>query len=228
MRKLVLALLACFVPLSHASEEAIERFNQIMADEQRREQASLAGQERAVFCAYCHGETGNSKRKHIPNLAGQNPQYLFYAFEKFASGERTDFVMSKLAQNLSMEERVNIAVFFSQQKVNPPEGPVNAALRGSGEKIFQTTCTGCHGAHAEGMETMPRLAGQPDEYIRKALTRFRENDPSRAGSVMIGVAAQLSAADVEALAAYLSQLKLTPAEEMANINRLRRTTAAAQ
>ena len=27
-----------------------------------------------------------------------------------------------------MEERVNIAVFFSQQKVNPPEG-VNAALR---------------------------------------------------------------------------------------------------
>ncbi|VEF14511.1 cytochrome c4 [Stutzerimonas stutzeri] len=51
MRKLVLALLACFVPLSHASEEAIERFNQIMADEQRREQASLAGQERAVFCA---------------------------------------------------------------------------------------------------------------------------------------------------------------------------------
>ena len=45
---------------------------------------------------------------------------------------------------------------------------------------------------------------------------------------MIGVAAQLSAADVEALAAYLSQLKLTPAEEMANINRLRKTTAAAQ
>jgi len=228
MRTLALALLACFVPLSHASEAVVERFNYVMADEQRREQASLAGQERAVFCSYCHGETGNSKRKHIPNLAGQNPLYLFHAFEKFASGERVDFVMSKLAQNLSMEERVNIAVYFSQQKVNPPAGTVDVGLRNSGEKIFQTTCTACHGAHAEGMETMPRLAGQPDEYIRKALTRFRENDPSRAGSVMIGVAAQLSAADVEALAAYLSQLKLTPAEEMANINRLRKTTAAAQ
>ncbi len=228
MRTLALALLACFVPLSHASEAVVERFNYVMADEQRREQASLAGQERAVFCSYCHGETGNSKRKHIPNLAGQNPLYLFHAFEKFASGERVDFVMSKLAQNLSMEERVNIAVYFSQQKVNPPEGATDAALRNTGEKIFQTTCTGCHGAHAEGMETMPRLAGQPDEYIRKALTRFRENDPSRAGSVMIGVAAQLSATDVEALAAYLSQLKLTPAEEMANINRLRNVTAAAQ
>ncbi|MDC6641779.1 hypothetical protein OEZ79_26815, partial [Leclercia adecarboxylata] len=96
MRMLVLALLASFVPLVHASNEAIERFNHVMADDQRREQALLAGQERAVFCSYCHGETGNSKRKHIPNLAGQNPLYLFHAFEKFASGERTDFVMSKL------------------------------------------------------------------------------------------------------------------------------------
>ncbi|MCQ4296857.1 c-type cytochrome [Pseudomonas stutzeri] len=228
MRMLVLALLASFVPISHASEAIIERFNYVMADEQRREQASLAGQERAVFCSYCHGEAGNSKRKHIPNLAGQNPLYLFHSFEKFASGERVDFVMSKLAKNLSTEERVNIAVFFSQQKVSPPEGTPDVALRKAGEKIFQTTCTGCHGAHAEGMETMPRLAGQPDEYIRKALTRFRENDPSRTGSVMIGVASHLSAADVEALATYLSHLRLTPAEEMANINRLRKTTAAAQ
>jgi len=33
MRKLVLALLACFVPLSHASEAVVERFNYVMADE---------------------------------------------------------------------------------------------------------------------------------------------------------------------------------------------------
>ena len=225
MRKLVFALLASFVPLSHANEAVIERFNYVMADEQRREQASQAGQERAVFCSYCHGETGNSKRNHIPNLAGQNPLYLFHAFEKFASGERSDFVMSKLAKNLSMEERVDIAVYFSQQKVNPREGTVDAALRNTGENIFKTTCTGCHGAHAEGMETMPRLAGQPAEYIHKALTRFRENDPSRAGSVMIGVASHLSAADVDALASYLSQLKLTPVEESATINRLRKIAA---
>ncbi|MGE4404880.1 c-type cytochrome [Pseudomonas sp.] len=225
MRVLVLVLLNCLVPFSHASEEAMERFNYLMADEQRRQQASLAGQERAVFCTYCHGETGNSKRTHIPNLAGQNPLYLFHTFEKFASGERIDFVMSKLAQNLTLEDRVNVAVYFSQQKVNPPEGAPDEALRKTGERIFRTTCTGCHGTHAEGMETMPRLAGQPQEYIRKALTRFRENDPSRAGSVMIGVAAHLSAADVEALASYLSQLQLSSAEEMATITRLRKVAA---
>ncbi len=203
----------------------MQRFNYLMADEQRRQQASLAGQERAVFCTYCHGETGNSKRKHIPNLAGQNPLYLFHSFEKFASGERSDFVMSRLAENLTLEDRVNVAVYFSQQKVNPTEGAPDEQLRKTGENIFQSTCTGCHGTHAEGMETMPRLAGQPDEYLRKALMRFRENDPSRAGSVMIAVASKLSVTEIEALAAYLSSLQLSPSEELANLVRLRKVAA---
>ncbi|MCW3149715.1 c-type cytochrome [Stutzerimonas stutzeri] len=225
MRVLVLALLSCLAPFSHASEEAMERFNYLMADDTRRQQAYAAGQERSLFCSYCHGETGNSKRKHIPNLAAQNPLYLFHSFEKFASGERVDFVMSKLAENLTLEDRVNVAVYFSQQKVNPPADAPNEPLRKTGEKIFQTTCTGCHGAHAEGMETMPRLAGQPDEYIRKALTRFRENDPSRAGSVMMPIASKLSVADINALAAYLSQLQLSPAEEHASLSRIRKVAA---
>ena len=225
MRLLVLALLSCFAPFAHASQEAMERFNYLMADDARREQAYVAGQERALFCSYCHGETGNSKRKHIPNLAGQNPLYLFHSFEKFASGERTDYVMSKLAQNLTLEDRVNVAVYFSQQRVSPPPGAANEGLRLTGERIFRTTCTGCHGVRAEGMETMPRLAGQPDEYLRKALTRFRDNDPSRAGSVMIGVAQTLSVADIGALATYLSNLQLSAAEERAGTRQARRLAA---
>ena len=110
MRIPVLALLSCLAMFSQASEEALARFNYLMADPERRQQAYLAGQERILFCGYCHGEDGNSKRAHIPNLAGQNPIYLFHSFEKFASGERIDFVMSKLAKSLSLEDRVNIAV----------------------------------------------------------------------------------------------------------------------
>lgn len=225
MRLLALVLLSCLATSAHASDEAMKRFSYLMADDTRREQAYAAGQERALFCSYCHGETGNSKRAHIPNLAAQNPLYLFQAFEKFASGQRTDFVMSKLAENLTLEDRVNVAVYFSQQKVNPPTAAANEPLRARGEALFKSTCTGCHGVHAEGMETMPRLAGQPDEYLRKALTRFRDNDPSRAGSVMMPIAGKLSPADIGALAAYLSQLQLKPAEEMAAAARLREIAA---
>lgn len=214
MRFLALLILSCFASLAHSSETALERFNYLMADAERRQQAYDAGQERALFCGYCHGEDGNSKRPHIPNLASQNPVYLFQSFEKFASGERTDYVMSKLAKSLTLEDRVNIAVYFSQQKVVVPASATgDAALIQQGAALFQRTCTGCHGEHAQGRETMPRLAGQSAEYIRTALTRFRNNEPSRAGSVMIGVADKLSEAEIESLAAYLTQLQLSERQE---------------
>ncbi len=213
MRLLAVFLLSGLASLAHADEQAMDRFNYLMGEPVRREQAFSAGRERALFCGYCHGENGNSKRPHIPNLAAQNPIYLFHSFEKFANGERIDYVMSNLAKSLTLEDRVNIAVYFSQQKVVPSGKVADAALVQRGASLFQGTCVGCHGDHAQGMETMPRLAGQPDEYIRKALTRFRNNDPSRAGSVMIGVAGRLSEAEIEALAAYLSQLTLTAQQE---------------
>ena len=213
MRPIILILFCCLAPIVHASEEAMQRFSYLMEDATRREQAYAAGQERAVFCGYCHGENGNSKRPHIPNLASQNPIYLFHSFEKFASGERVDYVMSKLAKSLTLEDRVNIAIYFSQQKVVPLAAHVEADQVKQGGALFQRTCTACHGDQAQGKETMPRLAGQPDAYIRKALTRFRANDSSRAGSVMIGIASQLSDADIASLAAFLTQLRLSDLQE---------------
>ena len=214
MRSLIVVLLSCLACLAHAEEGAVERFHRVMGDAEQRQQAYAAGQERALFCGYCHGENGNSKRPHIPNLASQNPIYLFHSFEKFAKGERIDFVMSKLAKSLTLEDRVNIAVYFSQQKVEPKAVANDAALVQRGAELFQHTCTGCHGNHAQGKENMPRLAGQPGEYLRKALNRFRTHDSSRAGSVMMGIADKLSVPEIESLAAYLTQLRLSEQQEL--------------
>jgi cytochrome c553 len=207
VRLLVLLLLSCFATQTLANEEAMLRFNQLNADPILRQQAYAAGQERILFCGNCHGANGNSKRPHIPNLAQQNPVYLFNAFEKFASGERKDFVMSKLAPSLTMEDRVNIAIYFGQQKLLPHSDPVDAALLSQGEVKFKIVCSACHGANAEGRDNTPRLAGQPAEYLRKALTRFRDKDPSRAGSVMMSIAADINDREIAALAAYLQQLQ---------------------
>ncbi len=207
MRLLACLLFSCIATLAHANEEAMQRFTQLNADPALRQQAFAAGQERIRFCGNCHGENGNSKRGHIPNLAQQNPVYLFNAFEKFANGQRKDFVMSKLAPTLSMEDRVNIAIYFGQQKVLSHDEPVDEAQRQQGEATFKTVCTACHGANAEGREDTPRLAGQSSEYVRKALTRFRDKDPSRAGSVMMSIAAGFSDAQISSLAAYLQSLR---------------------
>ena len=210
MRLIALLLLASLAGLAQANEEALLRFTQLNADPALREQAYAAGQERIRFCGNCHGANGNSKRPHIPNLAQQNPIYLFNAFEKFASGERTDFVMSKLAPTLTTEDRVNIAIYFGQQKLLPHTEPVDSALAQQGEVKFKTICVACHGQQAEGRENTPRLAGQPAEYLRKALTRFRDKDPSRAGSVMMSIAANFTDADIASLAAYLQNFPSAP------------------
>ncbi len=207
MRLLVFVLFSLLATQALANEEAMLRFNQLNADPILRQQAYAAGQERILFCGNCHGANGNSKRPHIPNLAQQNPVYLFNAFEKFASGERKDFVMSKLAPSLTAADRVNIAIYFGQQKLLPHTEPVDPALLAQGEIKFKTICTACHGANAEGRDNTPRLAGQPGEYVRKALTRFRDKDPSRAGSVMMTIAADFSDQEISALAAYLQQLQ---------------------
>lgn len=208
MRKSLLVLLLCVAPLAHANEAALTRFQQLMNDPLLRQQAYDSGHERVRFCGYCHGEDGNSKRDYIPNLAGQNPIYLFNAFETFANGKRSDFVMSKLAKQLTLDEQVDIAIYFSQQRVTPSTSSVSAQARAQGERLFQGTCVACHGLRAEGKQDAPRLAGQPGEYVRRALTSFHDGDPRRASSVMMPIASQLNPADIDALAAYLEKLEL--------------------
>jgi cytochrome c553 len=206
MRVGALLVLFFLSPWLQASEEALQRFNQLRGDPALNAQAYERGHLRIQFCGNCHGEDGNSKRSYIPNLAEQNPVYLFNAFEQFASGAREDYVMSKLAPILTLEDRVNIALYYSQQKLKAPEETSEPELRQAGEAIFSRICYTCHGKTAEGQEKYPRLAGQPSEYLRKSLTRFRNKDPSRSGSLMFAIMNGYSDQDIQALAAFLHGL----------------------
>lgn len=206
LRKLmiVVGLAASQMVSASPADDAMSQLNAIMADDTKRQASYEAGHERIRFCGYCHGEDGNSKREYIPNLAAQHPLYLFNQFEKFRDGTREDYVMSKLAKTLSLEERINIAVYYSQQTAKPRTGgdPTKAE---AGEKLFAVRCAGCHGDKAQGFRDMPRLAGQPAEYLGIALRRFKEMDPTKHSTPMIGVAGVLSEGEIEALAGYLAE-----------------------
>jgi cytochrome c553 len=132
---------------------------------------------------------------------------LFNAFEKFSNGERSNFVMSKLAKNLTLDDRVNIALYYGQQKVvvQPSE---SAQLHAQGQAKFKQICQGCHGANGEGKEDMPRLAGQPAEYITRTLKNFRSKDPSRAASIMLSIAENMSDEDIASVASYIQELDI--------------------
>lgn len=160
--------------------------------------------ERAAFCIRCHGEDGNSTMPLVPNLAGQNAYYLLEQIERFASGRRTDYIMSPLAKQLSPDDRAVVALYYAAQRARPHA--IDLALKKRGEARFQSTCVGCHGSDARGGEQYARLASQHPEYLRRRLQDFQGDNHRGAATVMSGIARTLSDEDIAAIVAYLSSL----------------------
>ncbi|HTI00735.1 MAG TPA: c-type cytochrome [Acidisoma sp.] len=83
------------------------------------------------------------------------------------------------------------------------------AARAAGAPPQVPLCASCHGnGGISGSPTIPSLAGQKQGYLEAALADYKNH--KRLGSsadMMTGIAAQLSAADMQALAAYYASLK---------------------
>lgn len=168
--------------------------------------AITAGEDRATVCKYCHGTDGNSTRNYIPNLAQQNNKYLLKQFELFASKQRNNKVMSELAKNLTDDDRVNISLFYSSQKVKP-RPTWQPELLPQGKQIFLAQCAGCHGNDGHGKEELPRVAGQPSEYLKITLDLYRTDPGRRANSPMQAIAGALTASNQAAVIEFISTLK---------------------
>jgi cytochrome c553 len=94
------------------------------------------------------------------------------------------------------------------------QGPAKPdAAKGQG--IASQVCSACHAADGNSTAPVnPKLAGQFYEYLHKQLVNFKAQDGKKAGrdnAVMAGMVANLSAADMQDVAAYYASQKLKPA-----------------
>ena len=71
------------------------------------------GQAKSSFCARCHGVDGYSKIPGIPNLAGQQKDYLIKQLKDFRSGFRRSAPMREVARTLSNREITSLAIYFN-------------------------------------------------------------------------------------------------------------------
>jgi cytochrome c553 len=183
---------------------------QVTQDEVRHDAAIRAGRERIVLCSQCHGEDGNAKMPGVPNLAGQNPAYLVEQVEKFADGRRKNFVMQSLSRSFTIEDKVNISVYFAS--LRPKRFAVDSKLAKEGARIYESACNMCHGADGRGAAGYANVSGQQQDYAIATLKRFRENskqavsaeDMKRHNTRMEQVTQNLSDRDIESLAAYMA------------------------
>jgi cytochrome c553 len=105
----------------------------------------------------------------------------------------------------------SVAAYFAAQPAASGRGG-SSALIAQGKHFFEegvparqiAPCASCHGAHAEGMATFPRLAGQHAPYLLKQLLVIQS--VLRTAPVMHGVIKDLTKDQMLALVAYLESI----------------------
>jgi cytochrome c553 len=85
-------------------------------------------------------------------------------------------------------------------------GTATAADRAAGQKIAEAQCASCHGKDYATplLPIYPKLAGQYDDYLLKALQDYHSG--ARKNAIMAGIAKGLSRDDMRNVSAYLGSL----------------------
>lgn len=105
---------------------------------------------------------------------------------------------------------LSVAIFacFNTAKAGEDDRPF-------GQRFADRNCAWCHGPSFQGYTSAPRLAGQTRQYLQMQLASFanhaRDNPLSK--QFMWGAPVHLSQAAARNLAAYLSSLPPTPAND---------------
>lgn len=165
-------------------------------------------------CGACHGVDGNSIAAVFPKLAGQKEGYLARQLTNFSTHARDNDLMNPVAHQLSQDSLRNVAAWYATQTLQPANDG-DSKLIAAGRRIFEAgdisqhnpPCTHCHLANPPpGPGAMaPLLAGQFASYLQAQLLQLRSGQRSHA-LMMPMMAARLSDAQIEAVAAYISQL----------------------
>lgn len=158
----------------------------------------VRGEPLSQTCLGCHGAPGlrnASPVYKVPMIGGQHAQYIISALQAYKSKARSHPTMQAQAASLSDQDMADIAAYFSSLTGETKVIKKSGAAAGK-EKAAQ--CAGCHGLNGNGdNNTFPKLAGQYDDYIRRALLDYQSG--KRKNAIMNGIAKPLSKADIKQL-----------------------------
>jgi cytochrome c553 len=168
-------------------------------------------------CAACHGIHGEGAPGGVPRLAGQNADYMAHALSMFKGGTRASAIMQPIARTLSDVQIRQLADYFSQQSAPRTAVAVSAPpdLVLAGKQLAEmgaadvAACFSCHAAQGKGNGArFPRIAAEPAQFVVNRLREFqaRAQGKTPEAGTMTAVAARMDDKQIEAAAAYLSQL----------------------
>ena len=165
-----------------------------------------AVRETLQTCTACHGENGASTIPENPILAGQQFYYLYLQLKDFKSGARKSEIMEPLVQPLQTDQMKLLAQFFSKQTWPSIGHKAETASVEAARRVGDSGgCIGCHLGDYRGNSSVPRLAGQQPEYLKRTMLAFK-NRARNNTSPMTALLGTFSEPDLVSVADYLASL----------------------
>jgi len=138
-------------------------------------------QERMSTCFACHGEKGQSQRPEVPSLGAQPALYTLIELVMFRDQLRVTEPMNEMTKGLSDDDLRAVSDVIS--KLPAPnlisDTPDPIRIERGRALAQQNRCNFCHQSNFQGLDNVPRLAGQREDYLIKSLRGYK--DGSRRG-----------------------------------------------
>jgi cytochrome c553 len=166
---------------------------------------AAAGRHTALVCAACHGADGNSTTPLVPSLAAQPVDYTTLQLILFREKQRESAQMAPFAAGVSDTRAEDLATWFAGLALTPPASPPDETRAADGTRLAEANhCASCHLASYAGQNQIPRLAGQREDYLFKAMRDYRDGQRAGFDGTMTEVLHGMSDRDMLSLAHYLS------------------------
>ncbi len=170
------------------------------------------GSIKAYSCTGCHGVRGYKNvypHYHVPQIGGQNYDYLIAALKGYREGTRHHPTMQAQAMSFSEQDISDIAAYLSSLSTEGDATNTGAVGNAEAGKAVAVVCQACHGIDGNGIgdPQYPLLARQHADYLVKALEDYKSG--KRDNAIMKGFASTLSSEDIANIAAYFASQKGT-------------------
>lgn len=164
---------------------------------------------RLAACLACHGEKGQSALPEVPSLGGQPAFYLTVQMLMFRDRLRVVDVMNQMMRGFSDADLQKMGDLIARLPPPPPAGgPADSARMEKGRALAeQNRCNFCHQGNYSGERNVPRLAGQREDYLVKAMREYRDNSRRGYDASMADVLYHVSDEQMLDLAYFLARVR---------------------
>jgi len=176
------------------------------------EETAVAAADYQKYCALCHGaDRQGGVNDHAPSLRSKTlmhtgfPEFILFTIAYGRRGTPMGAYFEEVGGPMNNEEIYRLTRWLKEQvdieSVDLPTDPVSGDVQ-RGAEIYAERCVSCHGTEGEGV-TAPAI-GNPamlalasDAFLRYTIEHGRD------GTEMIAWGDVLSAADIDAVTAFL-------------------------